>query len=321
MKLSTYISRSGPALSLSALSLLALSLLALPGAWAQTAAKPAAEDDPGLVFRADTRLVVLHTTVLDGRKHFVTNLSRAEFRVFEDDVLQTLKAFRREDVPVSMGILVDNSGSMRNKRREVNTAALNFVKASNPNDEAFIVNFNDEAFLDSDFTADLARLQDALQRIDSRGGTALYDAASMSLDHLENKAKWDKKVLLIITDGEDNASRETLEKLVRRLQELEGDTMIYAVGLLSEEDRRSAKRASRAVRHIVDATGGAAYFPKTLDEVHSITQQIAQDIRNQYMLAYSPAANKKPGFRRVKVVLTGKHKKHQIRHRPGYYVQ
>ena len=131
--------------------------------------------------------------------------------MYEDEVLQSLTLFRREDVPVSLGILVDNSGSMRDKRRKVNAAALSFVKASNPQDEVFIVNFNDEAFLDSPFTADLPRLQDGLQRIDSRGGTALYDAVSMSLDYMEEEAERDKRALLVISDGEDNANSSNLE--------------------------------------------------------------------------------------------------------------
>jgi VWFA-related protein len=286
---------------------------------AQPAAKQADNDDPGLTFQAGTKEVVLHTAVLDSSEHFVTDLPQSAFKVYEEDVLQELKYFRRQDVPVSLGILVDNSGSMRDKRRQVNTAAVDFVKASNPKDEAFIVNFNDEGFLDSPFTSDVPRLQDALQRIDARGGTALYDAVGMSLDYLKEKAKWDKRVLLIVTDGEDNASMLDLEKLVRRLQE--GDTVIYAVGLLSEEDRRSAKRATRAVRNIVRATGGAAFFPKSVDEVHDIAQKVAEDIRSQYILAYTPAAPAAGAtFRRVRVVLSGKSgKKLQVRHRPGYY--
>ena len=288
---------------------------------AQSRVASVRQDDPGLVFRAGTKLVVLHTTVLDKQGHFVTDLPQSTFKVYEDNVPQTLKKFLREDIPVSLGILVDNSGSMRDKRQSVNAAALDFVKASNPDDEVFIVNFNDEAFLDSPFTGDLLRLQDALQRIDSRGGTALYDAISMSLDYLKEKAKWDKRVLVIVTDGVDNASRpsKTLEKLVRVLQGKE--TVIYAVGLLSEEEPRDAKRAARAVRHIVRATGGAAFFPKTLYEVHAIAQQIAQDIRNQYVLAYTPQDTLRTGFRSVKVVLSGKTKRLRVRHRPGYYLE
>lgn len=289
---------------------------------AQTASKPARnEADTGLTFTADTRLVVLHTTVQDKKNHLVTDLSQEAFKVYEDDVLQSLALFRREDVPVSLGILVDNSGSMRDKRRKVNAAALSFVKASNPEDEVFIVNFNDEAFLDSPFTADVPRLQDGLQRIDSRGGTALYDAVSMSLDYMGEEAERDKQAILVISDGEDNASRSTLENLVRRLQASEEGTVIYAIGLLSEEDRRSAKRARRAIRHIVRATGGAAFFPESVDEVDAITQRVAHDIRNQYTLAYSPTDSERQGFRRVKVQMIGKAKKYAARHRPGYFAK
>ena len=276
--------------------------------------------DRGLVFRSDTQLVVLHTTVLDKDNRLITDLLEKDFHVFENGVRQPLKLFRREDVPVSLGILVDNSGSMRDKRRQVIAAAVDFVKASNRQDEVFVVNFNDEAFLDSGgFVSDIARSQDALQRVDSRGGTALYDALQMSLDFSKDKAKWDKRVLLVVTDGEDNASRATLEKLIRQLQE--SDTVIYAVGLLSEEDRSAARRARRALRNIARSTGGVAYFPASVDEVHAITQQVARDIRNQYILAYSPPNLGKSGFRKVRVELRGKAKRYKVRHRPGYFVQ
>ncbi len=305
--------------------LLCLSLAVFP-LWAQSGAAASRQSsketgpDTGLIIRSDTRLVVLHTTVQDNDNRPVADLTQSAFEVYEDGELQQLKLFRREDVPVSLGILVDNSGSMRDKRLKVNAAAVDFVKASNPEDEVFIVNFNDEAYLDTpDFTSEIPRLQDALQRVDARGGTALYDAIGMSLDHILEKAKWDKKVLLVISDGEDNASRTTLEKMVRRLQET--DVVIFAVGLLSEEDRRSARRAQRAIRNIVEATGGAAYFPNEVDEVHAITQQVAHDIRNQYILGYTPSEAKPPGYRQVKVTLTGRAKRYQVRHRPGYYGQ
>jgi VWFA-related protein len=305
---------------------LCLSFVSLPlgaqssAAASQQTSKETGSPDTGLVIRSDTRLVVLHTTVQDDDNRPVSDVPESSFEVYEDGELQKLKLFRREDVPVSLGILVDNSGSMRDKRLKVNAAAVDFVKASNPDDEVFIVNFNDEAFLDTpDFTSEIPRLQDALQRVDARGGTALYDAIGMSLDHILEKAKWDKKVILVISDGEDNASRTTLEKMVRRLQET--DVVLFAVGLLSEEDRRSARRAQRAIKHMVEATGGAAFFPNDVDEVHAITQQVAHDIRNQYILGYTPSETKPPGYRQVKVALTGKAKRYQVRHRPGYYGQ
>lgn len=277
-------------------------------------------EDP--LFTADAKLVVLHVTVVDKDERLVTDLTREEFRVFEDDKPQVIKDFRQEDVPVSVGILVDNSGSMRDKRLKVNSAAVEFVRASNPEDEVFIVNFNDEAYLDTNgFTNDIPVMQDALQRIDSRGGTALYDAIQMSLDFLNKKAKNDKRVLLVISDGEDNASRAELENVVRELQEQEKTTTIYAVGLLSEEEKRSAKRAERALKYISRATGGPSYFPDTADEVTELTKRIAADIRNQYTITYTPTENDAPGFRRVLVELDGKAKRNQVRHRPGYYAQ
>jgi VWFA-related protein len=280
----------------------------------------AQSQDP--LFTADARLVVLHVTVADKDERLVTDLTRDDFRLFEDDKPQVIKDFKQEDVPVSVGILVDNSGSMRDKRLKVNSAAVEFVKSSNPDDEVFIVNFNDEAYLDTNgFTSDIARMQDALQRIDSRSGTALYDAVQMSLAFLNKKAKNDKRVLLLISDGEDNASRAALENVVRELQEQERTTTIYAVGLLSDEERRSAKRAEQALEHIARATGGPSYFPESVDEVQALTRRIAADIRNQYTITYTPAESSEPGFRRVRVELEGNAKRNQVRHRPGYYAQ
>ena len=280
----------------------------------------AAQED--FTITTDVRLVVLHVTVVDKDEQLITDLTRESFKVSEDDKPVQIKQFKQEDVPVSVGILVDNSGSMRDKRLKVNSAAVEFVKVSNPEDEVFIVNFNDEAYLDTNgFTNDIPIMQDALQRIDSRGGTALYDAIQMSLDFLNKKAKHDKRVLLVISDGEDNASRAELENVVRELQEQEKTTTIYAVGLLSEEERRSAKRAERALKYISRATGGPSYFPETVDEVTTLTKRIAADIRNQYTITYTPPENTTPGFRQIRIDLEGKAKRNQVRHRPGYYGQ
>ena len=157
---------------------------------------------------SDTRLVVLHTTVVDKTGHLVTDSAGEAFTVFENGVPQQIKVFKREDIPVSMGLIIDNSGSMRDKRAKVEAAALALVKDSNPEDEVFVVNFNDEAFLDlphgKDFTNDIEEMEEALTRIDSRGGTAMRDAIRMSIDHLKEKAHKDKKVLVVVTDGNDN---------------------------------------------------------------------------------------------------------------------
>lgn len=219
--------------------------------------------DPGVTFCVETQRIVLHVSVVDRQDRFVTDLGREAFAVLEDDKPQSLTYFAQEDVPVSIGLVIDNSGSMRERRQQVNAAALEFVKASNPQDEVFIVNFNDEAYLDQDFTSDLAMMQDALQQIDSRGGTALYDATSISVDHLlkEGNKKYNKRALLIITDGEDTSSRMDLEVLVRKLQST--DVIIYGIGILTEEERRAARRAERHLRSITRPTGGPAYFQVT----------------------------------------------------------
>ena len=187
----------------------------------------------GQSIKVDVNLVVLHTTVVDDRGRFAEGLKQDNFRVLEDKVEQKLAVFKREDVPVSMGLVIDNSGSMRDKRPRVNEAALTLVQTSNPQDEAFVVNFNDDFYLDldKDFTNSVPELKEALERIDSRGSTALYDAIIGSLDHLK-KASKDKRVLLIVTDGEDNTSHNSLDKTIREIQKT--DTVIYTIGLLSE---------------------------------------------------------------------------------------
>jgi VWFA-related protein len=268
-------------------------------------------------FRADTRLVVLHASVSDKSGHLVTDLPQNAFHVFENGVEQHLKVFRREDVPVSMGLIIDSSGSMRDKRAKVEAAALQLVKASNPNDEVFVVNFNDEAYLDTPMTNDIKKMEEGLSRIDSRGGTAMRDAIGMSIDYLKDKAHKDKKVLVVVTDGNDNTSAATLEKLVQKAQQ--GEILTYSIGLLSEEDRREAKKAKRALDAITEATGGAAFYPKEVSEVERISLQVARDIRNQYTLAYSPSEQALDGtFRKINVIVNGPNHL-VVRTRTGYF--
>jgi Ca-activated chloride channel homolog len=271
--------------------------------------------------KVDVNLVVLHTSVFDDRGKFVDGLTQDNFRVYEDKVEQKLSIFKREDIPVSMGLVIDNSGSMRDKRPRVNEAALTLVQSSNPQDEAFVVNFNDDFYLDldKDFTNSIPELKEALERIDARGSTALYDAIIGSLDHLKKGSK-EKKVLLIVTDGEDNTSRNTLEKTIREIQKT--DTVVYTIGLLSEESKKSAKAARRALTSIAQASGGVAYFPENVEDVHSICEQVAHDIRHQYTLAYYPSNAARDGTFRsvhVDVIPPRGHGKLTARTRNGYY--
>jgi Ca-activated chloride channel homolog len=282
---------------------------------------PPGGTNQGSSIKVDVNLVVLHTTVLDDRGRFAEGLTQDNFRVLEDKQEQKLAVFKREDVPVSMGLVIDNSGSMRDKRPRVNEAALTLVQTSNPQDEAFVVNFNDDFYLDldKDFTSSIPELKEALERIDSRGSTALYDAVIGSIDHLK-KASKDKRVLLIVTDGEDNTSHNSLDKTIREIQKT--DTVIYTIGLLSEESKKNSKRAKKALEQIAQASGGLAFFPENVDDVHNICEQVARDIRNQYTLAYYPSNTRRDGTYRsvqVEVIPPRGRGKLVARTRNGYY--
>jgi Ca-activated chloride channel family protein len=276
------------------------------------------DDEGGIfVFRKEVEEVVVHATVMDDHNHLVTNLDKSAFTIYENNQLQTITSFRHEDIPVAMGIIIDNSGSMREKREKVNKAALNLVRSSNPQDQVFVVNFNDESFLDQTFTNDINKLREALEKVEARGGTALYDALVASADYEKKYARRNKQVLFVVTDGEDNASRDNLEQTVQILQAESGPT-VYAIGLLGEE---RAHRARRALETIATRTGGIAFLPKTLDEVDEISRTVAHDIRNQYTLAYKPTTPKSSGgYRAVRVDAKVKGRgKLTVRTRSGYY--
>jgi len=271
----------------------------------------------GFVFHSEVQEVLLHATVIDDKQRIITDLGQNAFTVFEDGKPQVIKSFRHEDIPISLGIVIDNSGSMREKRARVVKAAINLVRASNPNDEVFVVNFSDEYFLDQPFTNKINLLQTALEKYETRGGTALYDAVVASAEELKKHGKLQKKILFVVTDGEDDASRESLEQAVRRLQEENGPT-VYAIGVLGEERQR---RAKRALETIAERTGGIAFFPRTLDEVDTISSTVARDIRNQYTIGYKPTTPRSVGgYRTIRVDARAPgHGKLTVRTRSGYY--
>jgi Ca-activated chloride channel family protein len=272
--------------------------------------------------RADTFEVRLNASVIDSSGHAVETLPESAFHVYEDGVPQTILGFRHEDLPVSLGILIDSSGSMYDKRPAVDAASLNLVKLSNPEDEAFLVDFSSEAYIDQDFTNSIAKLQRGLSYIKSSGGTALYDAVIASADYLSKNAKRSKQVLLIVTDGDDNASSATLESAIRRVQDLDGPA-IYCIGLLFGEDvsRSDARHSKEVLSELAAQTGGQAYFPKSLKEVDGIAQEVAQDIRTQYTISYR--STKPPALGGYRVVhVEAKEKgfgKLQVRTRTGYF--
>jgi Ca-activated chloride channel family protein len=279
--------------------------------------QPGDDQSSGFVFKTQVREVILHAIVVDEQRRLVTDLDRPAFTAFENGVPQTTTSFHREDVPVAMGIVIDNSGSMREKRDKVNQAVLNLIRASGPNDETFVVNFSQDSYLDQDFTSDSGLLQEALQKVSAQGGTALYDAIVASAVHLKNNTRVQRKVLLVITDGRDNASQETLQDAVRRLQQENGPTL-YAIGLLGDELQRSD---TVALQNLAEVTGGVAFFPKRLDEVDDITRVVAHDIHSQYTIGYKPTDHSKNGgYRTIEVRAQAPgHGKLTVRTRSGYY--
>ena len=282
---------------------------------------PLHKQGEGYVLHTDVEEVVLNCTVLEGTR-LVPDLKKENFEVFEDGVKQNLISFQHTDLPVSIALVVDNSGSMSRKRPSVNKSALDLIEASNPEDEAFVVNFSDEAFIDQEFTSDVNKLRDGLSHIESRGGTALYDAVEASADKLVADAKRPKQVLVLITDGEDNASTIDLEQTIGRVQKLSGP-VIYSIGLLfgDEMSRAEVRHARRALEMLSGETGGLAFFPKSMEDVDQIAAEVARDIRSQYTLGYhSTKPTTEPGFRRVQVTATAKGMdKLTVRTRTGYF--
>jgi VWFA-related protein len=276
----------------------------------------------GFTLRSDVEEVSLNVTVLDNKGQLIQNLHRDDFHVLEDGAPQNLLSFQHADIPVSIGLVIDNSGSMYKKRPSVNKAALDLILASNKEDEAFVVNFADDAYIDQEFTSDANKLKDGLAHIESRGGTALYDAVVASADKLAADAKRPKQVIVIITDGEDNASQLNLEQAIRRVQQLSGP-VIYTIGLLfgDEMSRSEVRHARRALEMLSAETGGIAFFPKSLEQVDEIAAEVARDIRSQYTLGYhSTKPSSEPGFRKITVLAQSKGEgKLNVRTRTGYF--
>jgi VWFA-related protein len=280
------------------------------------------KEGEGYVLHTDVEEVALNCSVLDGNR-LVPDLKKENFQVLEDGVRQTLISFQHTDLPVSIALVVDNSGSMGRKRPSVNKSALDLIAASNPQDEAFVVNFSDVAFIDQDFTSDVSKLREGLNHNEFPGATALYDAVVASADKLVADAKRPKQVLILITDGEDNASTGyNLEQTIRRVQQLSGP-VIYTIGLLfgDEMNHSEVKHARAALEMLSAETGGMAFFPRNIEQVDQIAAEVARDIRNQYTLGYhSTKPTTEPGFRHVEVLAKGKGMgKLTVRTRTGYF--
>jgi Ca-activated chloride channel homolog len=267
-------------------------------------------------FRTETRLVVLHATVLNSRGEGVTGLGQSAFTVFENGKLQPITLFRRDDVPISVGLLIDNSGSMRPLRSRVERAALAFARASNPQDELFVLNFADRVHVDVPMTSDIRVLEAGIARVDSIGGTALRDAVRTGELYLRDHAKWDRRVLLIITDGFDNASETTVDQ-IRRQAEMT-DTTIEAIGLFSGDDQGKIRTGRHELASITERTGGGCYFPTDVGQIEADAVAIARQIRNQYTIAYMPLDQRlNNSYRSIRLSVSGPDR-YSVRTKSGY---
>lgn len=267
-------------------------------------------------FRAETRLVVLQVTVRDGRDVPVTNLTRDAFTVYENGKRQPIALFRSDDVPVSIGLVVDNSGSMRSIRSNVETAALAFARASNPLDELFVANFADRVHLDVGFTSDPSVLERGLARVDAIGGTALYDALDTAQRYLAANSHRDRRALVVITDANDNASETTMAAVEQQAER--ADTVIYAVGLFGG-DASKAKKGRHDLDRVTARTGGVALYPTSADQIEPAVLELAHDIRQQYTIGYTPLDQALDGtYRKIRVAVASRERL-VIRTRPGYW--
>jgi|SRR5579871_971026 len=274
------------------------------------------ESQPVATFRSDARLVVLNVSVIGPDGKIVNGIPKSAFSVYENDEPQQIGVFRQEDVPVSMGLVIDNSASMKEKRDRVAAAALALMKASNPQDEVFVIHFNEEPTLVQDYTSNVRQLETSLNKLQSSGETAMRDAVRMGIEHLRTKGRKDKRVLLVVTDGDDNSSIETLSHVVQASHQ--SDVIVYGIGLLGKEEPSAAARAKKALDELTTATGGRAWFPTDVAEIGQITPEIAHEIRNQYVVGYTPTNLAADGsFRRVRVEVSQPNV--QVRTRAGYY--
>lgn len=278
--------------------------------------QPKPRSSGGYTLHVDTQEVVLNCTVLDNRGELVNDLAKKNFKVFEDKTLRTVISLQHQDTPVSIGLLVDNSGSMSTKRAAVTSAALDLVKASNPQDQTFVINFSDRAYLDQDFTSDLSELESGLSHLSLSGGTSLFDTVVTAADKMERSATRPRKVLIVITDGDDNSSKLTLDDAIHRVQDLQGP-IVYSIGLLFGGDK--SRHAKHDLQAISRETGGIAFFPGSLKDVDSVAAEVARDIRNQYAIAYHSPQADVGGYHSIRVEANAPgHSKLTVYTRSGY---
>jgi Ca-activated chloride channel family protein len=289
--------------------------------------------DPEGTIKLDTDLVNLDVTVVDQNNQPVFDVRKEDFEVFEDKVKQTIDNISREEVPLSFGVVIDTSGSMRAKLQTVSDAALDLIKQMRGDDEAFLSQFKAEPELVQDFTSDKRELEEALGELFTSGGTALLDAIIATADYAQEKAnardgQRRRRALIVISDGLDKNSSVKEKEVLEALKE--DEVQVYLVGFIDEDDegkslfgKSSSKKAKELLNRLAEDSGGRAFFPKELSEMKSIAAQIAKDLRTQYIVSYYPSNDKRDGtFRTVKVSINQKGSRKLIgRTRNGYYAR
>src|SRR3989449_6134787 len=254
------------------------------------------QEDTIFKLNVNVDLTEVHVSVTDEKDRPIGNLTKENFRVFEDQTEQKLSVFKHEDFPVSLGLVIDNSRSMEPRKERLDAAALSFVRKSNHEDETFIVHFDDAARLDRDFTDSIPLLEESLASVTPYGQTAIYDALILGLEHM-HYSMHPKKALLLITDGIDNSSKHTLTEAVEATQQ--SHVAVYTVGLLSAS---GGQKAEDSLLRIAEASGGRAFFPVTVDEARADMERVARDLREQYTLGYIPSNPTRSGqWRSVRV--------------------
>lgn len=283
-------------------------------------------DDAGTV-KMNVDLVSLDVSVVDQNNAPIFNLDEDVFAVYEDKVKQTIDKVSREEVPLSFGLVIDTSGSMRSKLQTVTDAATHLIKTMRPDDEAFISQFKAEPELVVDFTADKRELEEGLGELFTSSGTALLDAIIATADYAHEKGKQRRKAIVVISDGVEKNSSVKEKEVLKAIQE--NEVQLYFVGFVDEDDtggifgKSGSKKAKELMQRLADDSGGRAFFPKDVSEIGEISKQIAKDLRTQYVISYYPANDKRDGtWRTVKVTVTPKDNRRLIaRTRQGYYAK
>ena len=301
--------------------LVLIAVLSALSIWSRAQESSPPPNRPGdeYILKVNVDVVVLRATAQDRKNLPVSGLRQEDFQVYEDGVLQPIRYFSHEDIPVTVGLVVDNSGSMKSKRTDVIAAALAFARSSNSQDQMFVVNFNENVSFglpsNMAFTDQVSELQVALSRVAADGETALYDAIAVALEHLKKGGR-DKKVLIIVSDGGDNASKHKLSEIT--VLAGQSGAIIYTIGIFDDQD---PDRNPGVLKRLAKETGGESFLPESLADVTPVCERIARDIRNQYTIAYVPTNRKRDGTYRaiqVKASAPGPGRL-SVRARTGYF--